>query len=163
MAEDSAPPRVARASPEDAAALATIHATSFAEPWSADALLRLLVTPAALALKASRDVGLTAGFVLGFLAADEAEILTIAVVPDERGYGIGRRLLRNFADTARIHGARSVYLEVAQSNLAARRLYGSLGYMEVGRRKGYYRHETGSEDAVVLSKALDGDVPARES
>ncbi len=79
------------------------------------------------------------GFVLCRRAADEGEILSMGVVPEERRRGLGRRLVAAALEAASAAGAESLYLEVAEDNRAARGLYQKLGFSPVGRRKGYYR------------------------
>ena len=86
------------------------------------------------------------------MAADEAEILTVGVVPAARRRGIARELIAALLDTARARGARTAYLEVRIDNHPARTLYTSEGFVEVGVRRGYY--EAGRTDAVVMSRDL---------
>lgn len=93
----------------------------------------------------------TAGFLLGRVIADEAELLTLAVDPDARRQGIGRALTSEFAAEAARHGARLAFLEVAADNRAAIALYQAQGWQEAGRRPGYYGPGT---DALTLRLAL---------
>ena len=91
----------------------------------------------------------SAGMVVGFavarrIAADESELLALAVAPEYRRRGFGNALLRDLA--ARHRG--SLYLEVRESNETAIRFYKSFGFEEVGRRPGYYRYPP--EGAVVM-------------
>jgi ribosomal-protein-alanine acetyltransferase len=90
--------------------------------------------------------------VLARHAADEGEILNLAVAPAARRRGLGRLLVERALAHLVEAGARAAYLEVRQSNSAARRLYGKLGFQEVGTRVAYYRRPT--EDAVVLRAAI---------
>jgi ribosomal-protein-alanine N-acetyltransferase len=90
-----------------------------------------------------------AGAVVGFLvtqavAADEVEILNLAVAPEFRRRGIARALLAPLLEG--VHGA--VFLEVRESNSAARNLYKSIGFEEISRRPDYYR--TPSEPSIVM-------------
>ena len=84
---------------------------------------------------------------------DEAEILTLAVLPDARRQGLGRDLLRAAMRRAAETDARTMFLEVAEDNGAARRLYTSQGFTEVGRRKRYYAN---GDDALVMRVSLTG-------
>ena len=97
-----------------------------------------------------------AGALLGWagirVVADEAEILTVGVIPDARRTGLARRLLAGLLDAARAQHVRDVYLEVRVDNDAARALYRSEGFAETGTRRGYY--ENGRVDAVVMHLAL---------
>ncbi|MEL6793305.1 MAG: ribosomal protein S18-alanine N-acetyltransferase, partial [Pseudomonadota bacterium] len=94
------------------------------------------------------------GFALISLAADEAELLTIAVGSERRGRGIGAALLRETENAARESGAARLFLEVAADNAAALALYRKAGFDETGRRPAYYRREAGRIDAVMMSKTL---------
>lgn len=137
------------AGPTHAQALAAIHAACFppAERWDAIALATLSAQPGAVAL-----LDPAGGFVLLRVAADEAEILTLAVLPGLRRQGRGRALLRAAGARAAALGAGALFLEVAPGNAAARALYAAEGFRPVGRRRGYY---PGGGDAVVLRRALD--------
>lgn len=95
------------------------------------------------------------GFALGRVAADEAELLTLAVAPSRWRRGIGRSLLAGFEAEAGALGARRAFLEVAVGNTPARALYRGAGYAETGTRRGYYRTSSGTrEDAVLMAKDL---------
>jgi ribosomal-protein-alanine N-acetyltransferase len=86
------------------------------------------------------------------VVADEAEILTVGVVPEARRRGIARRLVAALLSAARDAGASDVYLEVRVDNAAARTLYLSEGFDEAGVRRGYY--DLGRVDAVVMHRAV---------
>jgi ribosomal-protein-alanine N-acetyltransferase len=88
------------------------------------------------------------GFIVGREAAREWEIENIAVSGPARRRGLGSRLLGEFLDRVRARGANDVYLEVRESNLAARKLYEKWGFVEAGRRKAYYQDPP--EDALLL-------------
>lgn len=144
------------APPEQAAEFARIHAGVFPEPWDEAAIAGMLAHPGSVAMMAMggepRRIG---GFILAQVAADEGEILTIAVDPTWQRSGVGARLVDGVKRAAQRAGAQSLFLEVAESNAAARRLYEKCGFAEAGRRKGYYaRPSSTAEDAVVLRAAL---------
>jgi ribosomal-protein-alanine N-acetyltransferase len=96
------------------------------------------------------------GVLLGWagvrVLADEAEILTVGVVPEGRRQGTARRLIAALLDAARAGGAADVFLEVRVDNEAARALYESEGFASVGMRPGYY--DSGRVDAVVMHREL---------
>ncbi len=144
------------AAPEHAEELARLHAGLFEAPWDGTAFLNLLNHPGSTAFLAR--VGTppeTVGFILGQLAADEAEILTLGVGKDSQRHGIGRRLVEALARAAKKAEARRLFLEVAADNIPALVLYKKLGFQEVGRRKGYYqRAGAPSEDALTLALTL---------
>jgi len=89
--------------------------------------------------------------ILARVAADEAEILTLAVTPAARRRGLGTALLRAAMHRARDLGATAMFLEVAVTNQPARALYASLGFSEAGSRRHYYSDGT---DALILRSTL---------
>lgn len=91
-----------------------------------------------------------AGYVVAVDAADEGEILNLAVAPTGRRQGLGRALVEHILDALGERGATKVFLEVRESNAAARALYAVYGFTEVGRRREYYRRPV--EDAIVLRR-----------
>ena len=139
------------AAPAHAAALAAIHAACFppAERWDEAAFATLLRAPGAFAL-----IDPEGCCVLARVAADEAEILTLAVAPARRRQGRGASLLRSALRRMAAGGARAVFLEVAADNRPALALYAREAFHEVGRRAGYY---PGGIDALVLRRATLDD------
>jgi ribosomal-protein-alanine N-acetyltransferase len=129
--------------------LAALHAASFADTWNEQAIADLLKMPGAFAFADE------AGFILARAAGGEAEILTLAVTPEARRQGLATTLVFAAASHAHLLGAQSFFLEVAVGNDAARALYARLGFVEAGRRKGYYAI-TGRKpgDALVLRSNL---------
>ena len=131
--------------PVDPARLAALHAEAFAAPWDQAALAELLASPGVFAV-AEAD-----GFILIRVVVDEAEILTLAVRPSARRAGLGARLVEAGAARALALGAERMFLEVAEGNAAACALYARSGFVQTGRRRGYYSHTDGSrEDALTL-------------
>lgn len=135
------------ATPDDADALAALHAAAFEHPWAASEIAALAAQPGAFALLVE---GL--GFILCRVAAGEAEILTLAVDPAARRQGLGRALVEAAAGIAAQAGAETLFLEVADDNAAALGLYTGAGFSGVGRRRGYY---ASGADAVVMRLALN--------
>ncbi|MBC7770052.1 MAG: ribosomal protein S18-alanine N-acetyltransferase [Phycisphaerales bacterium] len=140
------------AGPEASAVLAELHARAFDKPWTAAEIAKLLDNPAVFAIL-ERDES-PRGFVLAWTAAGDAEILTVAVVPEARRKGLGAALVSAAAAAALLRGAASMHLEVAETNAAARALYAKLGYEDAGRRHAYYAGEGGYVDAIVMRRAL---------
>jgi [ribosomal protein S18]-alanine N-acetyltransferase len=134
----------------DLGKLEAIHKTAFADPWDAVGLGQLLESRQVFALADEQ------GFVMARVAAGEAEILTIAVVPAARRAGLGRALVIAAAAGAAEMGAEALFLEVAVGNAAARGLYDGLGFRQAGLRKAYYAGKAGAlaEDALVLKAGL---------
>lgn len=127
----------------DCDVLSDIHAAAFRRGWSGAEFEALLVQPGTHALLAiwRHPLGwrVPAGFILYRLAADEAEVLSVAVVPECRRRGIGRALLEEALRHLYREGARRIHLEVEDGNVAAIELYRGLEFEESGRRAGYYR------------------------
>jgi ribosomal-protein-alanine N-acetyltransferase len=140
---------IVEATPADAADIAALHAVSFRRGWSEDEVETLLIDRAVLAHRA-RLGRQFAGFILSRRAADEAEILSVAIDPRRRGRGIAGRMLdlhlRRLAGLA----IRTVFLEVDEANESARRLYARAGFTEVGRRAGYYPKPDGRTSAAMV-------------
>jgi ribosomal-protein-alanine N-acetyltransferase len=151
--------RIEPAGPAFAAVLAEIHAAAYADPtvsgapWPEPAWHSLLANPGAVCLLAS-TAERPAGLVLARVAADEAEILTIGVMPAARRQGLAGRLLEQAAAACVSRGAARLFLEVAETNMAARALYTASGFVQVGRRARYYR--LGGQDiaALVMARPL---------
>ena len=133
-----------------APALAAIHAASFppAEQWGQNVMELQLGLLGAFGL-----IHPSGGMVLARTAADEAEILTIAVLPEQRRGGLGGVLLRAAMASAVSRGARTMFLEVAIDNTAAQALYARHGFTQVGHRRRYYPD---GGDALVLRADLPG-------
>ena len=133
-----------RATRSDIDVLAAIHGSAFTatEAWSRDVFDLQLALPNVFALL--HDAG---GMVLVRIAADEAEILTLAVTPRERCRGIGYFLLMKATELAASLGVRSVFLEVSVANINAHALYTKAGFRDAGRRPHYYSDQS---DALVL-------------
>lgn len=92
--------------------------------------------------------GAVGGFIIGTKIGDEWEIENVAVKPDARRRGLGSHLVGEFINLAKIIGAKAIYLEVRESNRAAKALYEKWAFTEEGRRKSYYKDP--EEDALVL-------------
>lgn len=150
-----AAPAIRRAGPKDAPALAQLHGASFHRGWSEQEFTQILIERNALAhlARLKRDV---VGFIVSRAAGDEAEILSVAVAGQARGAGVGRALLdRHLSELAGL-GIGTVFLEVEENNLAARRLYRRAGFSDVGQREGYYRSgPDNAARAIIMRRDLD--------
>ena len=144
-----AEPALAMAHPRDAAALAALHASSFNRGWSEQEFEQLLTDRNVVADRAASGRA-TVGFILSRRAADEAEILSVAVAHSWRGRGLARRLLDLHLRRLAGLGLRAVFLEVDEDNMPARRLYARAGFREVGRRPSYYPQGGGSATAALV-------------
>ncbi len=122
----------------------------FADPWSTQDFRDCVSSDALFHVAETVDGRGVAGYVVALDAADEGEILNLAVTPSGRRHGLGRALVQDILEALARRGVRHVYLEVRESNAPARALYSAHGFQEVGRRKQYYRRPV--EDAIVLRR-----------
>lgn len=128
----------------DACALANLEASVFHDPWDAECFRTLLGQGRIFAAGAFSE-GVMCAYLTAYIVAGELEIVNVAVDGSLRGQGIGRRLLDFSLERS---GAVRAVLEVRSGNTAARALYKSCGFTQVGLRKGYYADS--GEDALVL-------------
>ena len=138
----------------DAEELGRIHGLGFSRGWSREEMVQFLEQTECIVLVACDARRRIAGFIIVRLIGDEAELLSIAVDPKWRGKRVGQALLRAALDDLLFSAARRMFLEVDERNLAALRLYRGHGFVEVGKRKGYYPHPDGST-ATALVMAAD--------
>jgi ribosomal-protein-alanine N-acetyltransferase len=144
------------ASPERAEEIAALHARLFDPAWDAESIMRSVEHPASASFIAQvREPRSLAGFVIGRIAADEAELLSIGVAPEWQRRGIGRHMVQGLVRAARRADVARLFLEVATDNAPAIALYKGLGFKLAGRREAYYQR-AGAEkvDAVILALAL---------
>ena len=134
-------------------AVHTIERAVFSDPWSARDFRECVASDVVFLVAAAPDG--VAGYVIAQDAADEGEILNLAVAPRWHRSGIGRALVERVLAALAGRGASRVFLEVRDSNAAARALYAALGFAEVGRRPRYYQRPV--EDAIVLRAAIPAD------
>lgn len=148
----------------DVALLAELHKAIFTAPWdrrwSADSLAQSLAVPGAHGWLLEQDAA-PIGFALARFTVDEGEVLLTGILPEARGRGHGRRLMLSLIAAARAVGVRKLFLEHAEPNVAAARLYGTLGFMPVGRRPQYYESESRDvrHDAIALMLDLAAAEP----
>lgn len=140
----------------EADALADIHGQAFARTWSGEDFATLLAQRGTFALAVRRQsffgTRRLIAFVLVRIAADEAEILTIAVARDVRGKGYGRKLMEEALRRLYRDRIATCFLEVNRSNAAAVRLYRSLGFVVAGERQGYYSEAAASDTSALVMR-----------
>ncbi len=136
--------------PQDAAYMAKIHAASFEAAWNENSLLEHI----------KADIGLgvftpyLSGFILLRLAAEQAEIITLAIDPAHRRRGLAQDLISAACDDLKSRGAAVIFLEVAEDNLAAIGLYRQAGFAPIGRRPSYYRRNNGRVAALTYKNDI---------
>jgi ribosomal-protein-alanine N-acetyltransferase len=147
-----APCRIRDATPADAPRLAELERECFPDPWSEAGIEEVLRHAVGICV-VTEVAGVVQGYVLARAVADEAEILNVAVAPAWRRHGAARAMLQQVLTALRGRGVAEVFLEVRQSNVAARSLYRDLGFRVAGMRPAYYRRPV--EDALVLRRAFN--------
>jgi len=135
------------------AEVAAIEQACFSDPWS-DASFRQAIDNVGVFFRVATEGagGPVVGYVVAWFAGGEGEIANVAVAPSARGRGIGGQLLDAAIAAAADHEAEALYLDVRESNSRSRALYDSRGFVEVGRRRRYYRRP--AEDAIVLRRPI---------
>jgi ribosomal-protein-alanine N-acetyltransferase len=138
--------------PEDIDAVLAVEQGAYPFPWSranfADSLA------AGYSAWCCRKDGALIGHAVMMLVLDEAHLLNITVAADWQRRGYGMLIMRHLFAVARSHGAKRMFLEVRPSNASGQGLYGKLGFVTIGRRRGYYPAGAGREDAVVMALTL---------
>ena len=137
-----------RSRPDDAPGIRALELEYFSDPWSERDIFSAISTEGAMCYSAVDEGGEVVAYVLARLIAPEAEIYRVAVRADKRRRGIGYRLLDYAMKTERGRGLESTFLEVRESNVAARNLYHSYGFAQIGERKNYYKNPT--ENAILM-------------
>jgi [ribosomal protein S18]-alanine N-acetyltransferase len=148
------------ASMVDSSRMAAIHAESFAIGWDRPEIERMLLDGHVADVMVSQAPfgEIVTGFAISRIVLDEAELLTIALDQEVRGRNLSGPLLIRHAERLRRAGAISLFLEVAEENEPALALYRGLGFIEIGRRKGYYPGKTGQavrRDALTMRLGLE--------
>lgn len=140
---------------EDLALVSAIEKASFADPWSEAEFASVLEVDHTIFLVAEiGQVSGIVGYVIAMAVLDQGEVLNVAVAPENRGAGLGGGMLDAALLELGRRGVESIFLEVRVSNTSAKALYASRGFVEISRRKNYYR--TPVEDALVMQRAVIG-------
>ena len=150
-----APQRLVRfraMTPFDIAGVAAVEKSSYQFPWS-EGIFRDCVRVGYLCRVAECEGEIVAYGIVA-MGAGEAHVLNLCVSPRMRGRGVGRQMLMLLIERASQAGMQDVFLEVRPSNMHAIALYQSVGFVEVGRRRGYYQAVEGREDALVLKLSI---------
>ena len=129
--------------------IALLERECFADPWSQQSIASELHNPLSLWLVAQEGQTLL-GYVGSQTCQEETDMMNIAVSPASRRQGVARALIEALVSALRERGSKQLTLEVRASNGPARQLYESLGFLQVGLRKNYYRNP--KEDALILRK-----------
>lgn len=126
-----------------------IDQISFSLPWPARSFQFEVTDNEASRCWVADFDGRVIAMLVGWFIVDELHVATIATHPDFRGQGIGKEILLHALRSAKEEGAIKSFLEVRESNEVARKMYHNFGFVEDGRRKGYYKDN--GEDAILMS------------
>ena len=141
---------------EDVRHIHEIEALCFAMPWSEESILHdVKENPVARWLVLDDGSGRVMAYAGMWFVLDEAHVCNVAVHPDFRRMGYGRRILEALVDMAKANSMTLMTLEVRRSNLAAQALYHQCGFLDVGYRKRYY--EDNKEDALIMYREFSYD------
>ena len=135
----------------DVPAVTALENEIFSDAWTAEGFLESLENPNAIMLTAVEN-GNLAGYCCIYTVLDEAEIVNVAIHPKYRRLGLGFKMLKTMMEYFVPQEGTQYYLEVRQSNTAAKRLYEKLGFAAAGVRKNFY--EKPAEDAIVMQLML---------
>ncbi len=138
--------------PQDIPTVLSIERAAYAYPWTEGTYHDCLRVGYSMWLMEYRKA--ICGYAILSVAAGESHLLNICIDPAHHGKGLGRELLDHIIEVARSQGAEMMFLEVRPTNIAAIRLYESVGFSEVGVRRNYYPAPAGREDALVLALQL---------
>ena len=141
--------RVSNMTSDHLAEVVSIEKSTAKNPWSETQFVDSIATAVVL-----KDKKLVIGFAVIAMVADQAELHNIAIHPQWQGQGLGSVFLHALIETVP-STIKMMYLEVRVTNFRAIRLYSGLGFEEIAERKGYYRTELASEDALIMCKMLD--------
>ena len=133
--------------PDDAHAVAELELKIFAMPWSREDFFREMRNELAAYVVGELD-GRIVAYAGAWVSFNQAEVTSVAVVPELRGQGVGTILFGELIKAVKARGATAITLEVRPSNTAALKLYKSFGLRSVGRRRGYYLDN--GEDALIM-------------
>ena len=137
---------------EDLPEILSIENDSFTIPWSENLIFQELHNPMSIS-KVARAEGKIAGYIFAGLIIDEGHILNLAVHKNYRGLGIATDLVSDVIDDLKENGCRVIFLEVRDSNEAAKKIYSKFSFEIIGTRKNYYISPV--EDAVVMALKLE--------
>ncbi len=155
---------IAEAVADDSEWLAALYEAVLPPGWPAEELAACCKDANRALLKAA-DGAQPHGFVILQFAADEAEILAIAVAKEKQGQGYATSLMQAAIDASLRRFVSCIYLEVAESNTRARKLYEKFGFFVIGKRENYYRSASSAPETALIMRLdakLSGSMVDRE-
>ncbi len=145
---------------EDIEQVVAIDQISFSLPWPPRSYyFEVTDNPASRCWVVEHD-GKVIAMLVAWLIVDEIHIATVATYPDFRKQGIGEHLLAHTLQFAKAEGALTSFLEVRESNISALKMYRKFGYIESGRREGYYADN--GENAILMTLTFSNTTNTKE-
>lgn len=139
---------------EEVVKLSELEASLFGEKaWSLELLKKEIENPYSKVYVLEDEFFGVVGYIIVRVFLDEAEILRLGVKKERQGLGFGRVLLSYVLDELKKEGIKKCFLEVAEDNMRAQKLYEAFGFSRIGKRKGYFTPE---KSAYVMCKILEG-------
>lgn len=146
------PPRLLELGLAHVSLASALHGACFEEGWRPQTFVDLMQGSGVFGFLALDWRDRPLGFALARVTAGEGEVLTLGVLRESRQQGVGRLLLSGLCGRLAVFGCHVLFLEVAEGNKPAQRLYESFGFRQVGRRKDYYAHLDGSREAALVMR-----------
>ena len=140
--------KIVKMTEKDISGVYNVETNSFNKPWSLNSFRDELNNEIATYFIAIKE-NEVAGYIGMWAISGQCDITNIAVLPKYRRQGIGRKLINHLTAHCKSHALSPIFLEVRESNEAAKSLYSLMGFKIVGNRKKYYA-DTG-EDAIIMS------------
>lgn len=137
------------ATPSDTQDLSTIHKQNFAKGWNAGDFAQMLNAQNNI-IHVAQIKSKVVGFIASRIAHDEAEILSVAIAKNMQGYGIASKMLKPHLSKLAQEGVQKLFLEVEENNQPAIALYNRYGFVEIGKRNGYYSSQTQTLNALTM-------------
>lgn len=131
--------------------VAEIEKKSFSEPWTENMILGSIGKDYVYAIRGEKDF---LGYLVFSITLDTAELLRIAVTPGNQNRGLGSQLMTALIEVCGQRKVERIFLEVRKDNTSAINLYKKFGFETIGCRKGYYRTDMGSVDAITMCKVM---------
>ena len=128
--------------------MTVLHARCFEMPWKKEDFSDLLRLPTTKGLICEK------GMIVCSICGEDAEILTLCVLPEFRRQGIASKMIQKMCEYMKNFQVVSFFLEVNVNNIAAVKLYEKCGFEKIGMRKNYYKTKQGRQDALILKKKL---------
>ena len=143
--------KIVEASIVHAGIISVLHGACFEEIWNEKSINEMLNMPGMIGFLIETEEKIPQGFIMMRVAADEAEIISIGVIPAARKKGLASILLLKSIKRAAISNVAKIFFEVAEDNKAAIAFYKTFGSQIIGKRPGYYKRSSKKIDAIIYS------------